>query len=450
MNEPASPGPPRILILGGGFAGIATALRLERLLRRDEASVALVSRDNYTVFTPMLPEVASGGLEPRHIVTPVRAQLRRTRFHLGDVVGIDLAARTVEVEHTLLGTRQRLAYDQLVLALGSVTSTFGLPGVAERSLPLRTLEDADRLRNHVIAMLELADSSEDAAERERLLRFVFVGGGFTGVEAAGEMVDFLRSVGRFYPTVRRGEIEVVLVEAGSRLLPDLQAGMGTYAARALVRRRVQLILGDAVRELDDDGLRLGSGRIVRSATVVWSAGVRPAPLVANLALPTARRALVANADMSVAGQPGVWAIGDCAAIPAADGTPVPGTAQHAIREGPLLAANIAATLRGRPTRPFRFSAIGMMASLGGRRAVAGLWGRFVLTGFPAWFLWRSYYLLRLPGFDRRVRVALDWSLDLVFPRDIAELRVYSRLAQLRAARASGFRDGVPPEGASLP
>jgi NADH dehydrogenase len=425
---------PHIVILGGGFAGMATALRLERRLRRDEASISLVSRENFTVFTPMLPEVSSGGLEARHIVTPIRAQLRRTKFLLGDVDGVDLAARTVVVEHSILGKRTTLEYDHLVFSLGSVTSTFGLPGVAERSLPLKTLEDADRLRNHVIAMLEVADVTKDPTERERLLTFVFVGGGFTGVEAAGEMVDFFKSVFPYYRSIARSELKVLLVEGGRKLLPDLQAGMGEYSAKALTRRHVDVLLGDIVKGIDEHGLRLASGRLLRAATIVWSAGVRPSPLIAQLGLATHRGAIVVNADMSVKDRPGLWAIGDCASIPDRDGKPYPGTAQHAIREGPTLADNIVATLRGTPTKPFRYTTIGMMASLGGERGVAGLWGRFLLTGFVAWFVWRTYYLLRLPGIDRRFRVALDWTLGLVFRRDIAELRVYSHRTEKGVAQ----------------
>jgi NADH dehydrogenase len=417
---------PDILILGGGFGGIATALRLERVLRRGEANVSLVSRENFTVFTPMLPEVASGGIETRHVVTPVRAQLRRTRFYLGDVKEVDLAARTVVVEHSLLGTRTTLQYDQLVFALGSVTSTFDLPGVAERSLPLKTLEDAGRLRNHVIATLEMADALKDPAARARLLTFVFVGGGFTGVEAAGEMVDLFRSTRRFYPTIAAGDIKVILVEGGPKLLPDLQAGMGEYSARALTRRNVEVVLGDMVKGIYEDGLHLASGRVLHSDTIVWSAGVRPAPLIAQLGLETRRGAIVVAPDMSVPGHPGLWAIGDCAAIPESSATNYPATAQHAIREGPTLADNICASLRGKPTKPFRYTTLGMMASLGGHRGVAGIRGRFLLTGFLAWFVWRTYYLARLPGIDRRVRVAIDWTLGLIFPRDIAELRVYTR------------------------
>jgi NADH dehydrogenase len=263
----------RIVVLGGGFAGIAAARRLERLLRPDEASLTLVSFENFSLFTPMLPEVASSGLEARHVCTPVRTVLHRTEFFLGNVLGVDLAARTVEVEHALIGTRRTIGYDQLAFALGSVNSTFDLPGVAERTLPLKTLEDAERLRNHIIAMLEVAAVTRDPIERASLLRFVFVGGGFTGVEAAGEMVDFFRSAARYYPTIARGEIVISLIEGGATLLPELQRGMGTYSARLLERRGVEVILGEMVKSVDDEGLHLSGGRTLAAHTIVWSAGV---------------------------------------------------------------------------------------------------------------------------------------------------------------------------------
>ena len=435
----------RILILGGGFAGLATARKLERLLQPGEAEMTLVSRENFTLFTPMLPEIGSGNLETRHVVTPVRAQLHRTSFVLGDVKAIDLEAKLVTVEHTIMGTMQTLPYDQLVIGLGSVTSTFGLPGIAERSIPYKTLEDADRVRNHVIAMLEIADVTTDPILRKRYLTFVFVGGGFTGVEAAGEMADFFHSTSRYYPNIDIADIEVILVEGGKKLLPDLQAGMGEYSERALRKRGVRVMTESMVAGADDVGLQIKDGPTIPTSTIVWSAGVKPSPVVSNLAIATGRGGSVMVAhDLSVPNYPGVWAIGDCAAVPDPDepGKSYPATAQHAIREGPILAGNIVATIRGTETKIFRYRAMGMMASLGARRGVAGLGGKFLITGFIAWLLWRSYYLVRLPGLDRQLRVAFDWTLGLFFPRDIAELRVYSHMAQNRAEREAGL---VPTE-----
>jgi NADH dehydrogenase len=438
----------RILILGGGFAGLATTRKLERLLRPGEADVTIVSRENFSLFTPMLPEVGSGNLETRHVVTPVRAQLRTSRFILGDVRKIDLDARLVEIDHILAGSRQTLEYDHLVFALGSVTSTFNLPGVAEHAIPYKTLEDADRLRNHVIAMLELADITSDLHERKRLLTFAFVGGGFTGVETAGEMADFFRSTLRFYPSIEPSEVRVYLIEGGKKLLPELQAGMGEYSAKALARRGIFVMTETLVAKADERGLELKGGERLETATIVWSAGVKPSPIVAALAIANARGgAIGVNHDFSVPGRPGVWALGDCASIPSPDGTPYASTAQHAIREGPALAKNIVAILRGLPAKPFLFTSLGMMASLGARRGVAGLRGKYLLKGFPAWLLWRSYYLARLPGLDRQLRVAADWTLGLLFPRDIAELRVYSSAARLRAQREAGI--APPPPGSEV-
>jgi NADH dehydrogenase len=433
----------RILILGAGFAGVATARALERRLRPAEAQITIVGRDNFSLFTPMLPEVSAGGLETRHVVTPVRAELRRSQFVLGDVSAIDLDARSVVVQHGITGAMQTLPYDELVLALGSVTSTFGIPGVAEHALPLKTLEDAERLRNRAIASLELADVTSDPAERARLLTFVIVGGGYTGVEGAGEWVDLFRSITPFYTSIAPGDVRIVLIEAGPVLLAGLPPGMGRYTAKNLTARGVELHVGDAVTSLDDYGIHLASGTVIPTATVLWSAGVRPTPVVRDLPLEHARNGgIIVNRDFSVPGRPGVWALGDCAWIPTKTaGEWYPMTAQHAIREGPALAKNIVAVIRGRPTAPFDFTALGTMASLGARRGVSSLANGIVITGFPAWFLWRSYYLLRLPGLDRKVRVALDWALGLIFPRDIAEMRVYTQRSQQNAARDAGLDSG---------
>ncbi|HEV3088895.1 MAG TPA: NAD(P)/FAD-dependent oxidoreductase [Candidatus Elarobacter sp.] len=445
----------RIVVLGGGFAGVAVARRLEKKLRKDEAEIAIVSRDNFTLFTPMLPEVSSGGLEPRHVATPVRAQLRRTTFVLGEIASIDLAAKAVEAQHPLTMDMTRLEYDHLVLALGSVTSTFNIAGVAEHTLPLKTLEDAETLRNRIVASLEQAVVTPAGPARDRLLTFAVVGGGYTGCECAGELVDFFHSIVKFYRPLQLADVRMILIEAAKALLVDLPEKMGRYTAKHLDRRGVELIIGDGVARIDEHGIALQSGTIVPSNTIVWSAGVRPSPILRDLPLPHARNGgIFANRDMSARDTPGVWALGDCAWIPAKpDADPTdkdawyPATAQHAIREGPQLADNIVATLRGKPTKPFRYTSLGTMASLGGRRGVAQLPGGFVLTGFLAWFLWRGYYLLRLPGLDRQVRVAFDWTLGLVFPRDIAELRLYTERGQVQAERDAGF---LPPGQAAIP
>lgn len=434
--------PQRILILGAGFAGVATARALERRLRADEAEITIVGRDNFSLFTPMLPEVSAGGLETRHVVTPVRAELRRASFVLADVEAIDLEARTVDVQHSITGALRTIPYDQLVLALGSVTSTFNIPGVAEHALPLKTLEDAERLRNRAIASLELADVTTDPAERARLLTYVIVGGGYTGAEGAGEWIDFFRSITPFYASIKPRDVRIVLLEAGPVLLAGLPPAMGRYTMKNLVSRGVEVHLNDAVTLLDDRSIHLASGMVIPTATVLWSAGVRPTPVVRDLPLQHARNGgIIVNRDFSVPDRPGVWALGDCAWIPMkTPGEWYPMTAQHAIREGPALAKNIAAQLHGRPTLPFDFTALGTMASLGARRGVASLANGIVITGFPAWFLWRTYYLLRLPGLDRKVRVGFDWLLGLIFRRDIAELRVYTQRARESATRDAGLGD----------
>ena len=435
---------PVIVILGGGFAGISVARRLEGLLRPGEAELVLLSRENFSLFTPMLPEVTSGELEVRHIVTPIRTQLHRTQFVLSEVLEIDVTRRTILYEHVLTGETETLVYDHLVLALGSSTSTFGLPGVAERVFALKTLEDAESLRNRLVWLLELADTIRDDAYRRRLLTIAVVGGGFTGVETAGEIFELFRSVLCFYPNIGKHEVKIALVEAGPTLLAGLPPKMGIYSRRVLERRGIEVLLGDGVALADDGGLQLQSGRRIETATIIWSAGVAPSPTIAKLGLPlTKRGAVMTGADMLVSGSDGVWALGDCASIPDGEGGAYPMTAQHAIREGPLLAENLVAVLRGRPTKPFRYNSLGMMAALGGRRAVAQLPRGAVLTGFFAWFLWRTYYLSRLPGLDRKMRVAFDWTLEILFPRDIAELRVYTRKAQEEADKEAGLKRQEP-------
>lgn len=434
----------RVLILGGGFGGLMLGRALAGAAKRGEVDVHIVNRDNYSLFTPMLPEVTAAGIAARHIVVPIRAGVPRATFHLGEVHAIDLDARSVEVVHPLNGTRQDLGYDHLVIALGGVTSTFGVPGVAEHSIPLKTLEDAETMRNRIVAMLELADNESCALERRRLLTFVVIGGGFTGVEAAGETADLLRNVSHFYPTISPADVRIVVVEGGPRLLPELPETMGVYSAKHLRRRGVEVLLSDPVASVAHQQVTLRGGATIEAATIIWSAGVRPSPLVEKLPLAHGKRGtILTNADFSVPDRPGVWALGDCASTPDSAGGFFPPTAQHAIREGAALAKNICAAIAGRPTTPFRYTSLGMMASLGGRRGAAQLPGNLVLTGFLAWFLWRTYYLSRLPGLDRKIRVAFDWSMGLFFARDIAELRVYSERSQ-RDARSDAGMLAVQP------
>ncbi|MGH7662182.1 MAG: NAD(P)/FAD-dependent oxidoreductase [Vulcanimicrobiaceae bacterium] len=430
---------PRVLILGGGFAGLAVAARLEKLLRPGEAEVTLVSRDNYALFTPMLPEVSSGDLEARHIISPLRATLHATELVLGEVQAIDLGARRVEVHLLLGGKTKHVAYDHLVLATGSVTATFGIPGVAEHSIPFKRLEDAEMLRNRIVETLEVADVETDRDRRASLLTYAIVGGGYTGVEIAGQLVDFFRGIVRFYRTIEYDDIRIVLVEGGPKLLPDLLPRMGEYCVRLLKKRNVEVRVEALVSQIDADGVSLKDGSRIDAATVVWSAGVRPSPLIAALPLPHARNGgILVQGDMSVAEHPGLWALGDCAWIPNPKGGYYPATAQHAIREGPLLAENVVRVLREEPTQTFRWQSLGTMASLGEKHGVVGFPNGFVLTGFPAWWLWRTYYLSRIPGLYRKTRVALDWLLALIFPRDIAQVRVDNALAQREAREDAGL------------
>ncbi len=412
--------PKRIVILGAGFAGMSLAHRLEQ--RRD-VDVTIVDRNDYTLFTPMLPEVASGSIEPRHIAQPLRVALRRAKFIIGDVTEVDLAQRAISLNGTLDGAPRRVAFDSLVLALGATSSTHGVPGADGHSFALKTVEDATALRSHIIRMLETAVSTADGDERRRALTFVVVGGGFTGVEAAGELRGYLRSVRRFYPGIRSREIRLVLVAGVPRLLEQLPKRFGSRAQRMFGQRKIEVLLNDDVAAVDAGGLTLKSGKRYESRTIVWSAGVRPAPLIETLALEQSKHhAVVVNPDFSVPGHEGVWAIGDCAQIPKRRGGFYPQTAQDAVREGPLLARNIVAALRGRKTRAFRYRSPGMMASLGHREGLADLGPGVLLGGMPAWLLWRGYYLTHLPGASRKIRVALDWIIGFFFRGDIATIR----------------------------
>jgi NADH dehydrogenase len=411
----------RIVILGGGFAGVSAARELERRAPAD-VHVTLVNRENFQLFTPMLPEVASGSLDMRSIVQPLRVTLKRTRVVLGEACAVDVEARAVTVDRGVLGTKTELPFDHLVFALGSESSTHGVSGIAEHAYPLKTLPDAARLRARVGSAFESAAAEQDRIARDGWLRFVVAGGGFTGVEAAGELAAYVRRLHPFYPALHELKPEIVVIESGRRLLEHLAPEFGKRAAASLRARNVRIELGEEIAAADAAGVSLKSGKRLDSRTIVWTAGEKPAPLLKKTGLQTSEHgALVVGSDFAVPGVAGIWGIGDCARIPKRGGGDVAPLAQNAVREGPLLARNIVAALAGLPLEPFTYRPLGMMASLGNRDAVAQLPGNRMIAGLPAWLLWRAYYLGQLPGVARKVRVAGDWTLTGLFAQNIARL-----------------------------
>jgi NADH dehydrogenase len=427
----------RVVVLGGGFGGVAVAQELEsRLAGSTSVEVTLVSDGNYLLFTPMLAEVASGSLEPRHISAPLRAACPRTVLRRAQVERIDTGARTVWLRETATDPAVPLPYDQLVLALGGVPDYRGLPGLAEHAFALKTLEDAASLRDHLIELLERADAETNAEERRRQLTVVVTGGGFAGAELVAELFDLVHGVLHRYPHLDRSEPRFVLVHSRDRILPEISDSLAAYALAKLRHKGIEFRLSRRVAALGAEDVELDDGERLPTRTLIWTAGNRPHPLLADL--PFARNragAVVCDATTQVEGTPGVWAVGDCAAIPdpAEPGTTYPPTAQHALREGTVTAANIAAALQGQPPRPFRYRSAGTLVVLGHQQAVAEIRGlRF--SGLVAWLLWRGIYLTKLPGLERKVRVLLDWTLDLVFPRDIVVVPPARRSADLPGGR----------------
>ena len=416
-----------IVIVGGGFAGLYTALELEKRLKRERE--VTVNNENFFLFTPMLPEAGAGSIGTRHIVSPLRKLLRRTRFAEVEVAGIDFDAQVVSARHSLTGAWREFHYDHLVLTLGGVTNYFGIPGAADFALSFKTLGDAIYVRNHTINMLE-----EAAVEPERaaeLLTFAVVGGGLTGVEVVGQINDFVREAADYYPEIDRRQIRVLLVEAGPRLMAEMNEKLAAFAERVLVKRGVEVRTNTAVVSVDQDGFALSTGERIPTRTIIWGAGVMPNPLIAGFDLPKERGRIRVNEYLEVEGRPNVWALGDCAYIlNPKTGQPHPPTAQHAVREGKRAARNIAAVFGRARRQPFDYDTMGQMAIVGERTGVADLMGlRF--SGYFAWFLWRTYYLMRIPQLEKRLRVVLDWTLDLFFKRDLVQLAV-SRERQLVA------------------
>jgi len=434
----------RVLILGGGFGGLYTALELEKTLARDsDVEVTLVNRENFFLFTPMLHEVAASDLDLTDIVNPVRKLLHRVKFFEGDVQAIDLAARRVVVSHGLdQAHSHELPYDHLVIALGSITNFYNLPGLQERALTMKSLGDAIHLRNRLIAQLEEADPDCFAAIREPLLTFVVAGGGFAGVETIGSINDFIREAVEFYHHLSEDLLRVVLVEPGPVILPELGKKLGIYAQRKLTERKVEIRVNTKVTGMSDRGVELSDGTVLKTNTLVWTAGTSPNPLLATLPCKKERGRVLGNEFLEVPDWPGVWALGDCALIPdRRTGAYYPPTAQHALRQGKVLAHNIAATIRGGGKKPFVFSTIGLLATIGRRTGVASIMG-INFSGFVAWWLWRTIYLSKLPRLEKKVRVLLGWTLDLIFSKDLVQF------ITLRAPAVS--RSEEAPDGLSVP
>ena len=414
----------RIVILGGGFGGVATAQRLEQLLaHRPGVAVTLVSDSNFLLFTPMLAEVASSSLVPRHVAAPLRAACPRTTIRRATVETIDRETRSVRIRASADAPAESLPYDELVVAVGVVPAFHGLPGVAERAFTLKTLADATDVRDHVIRLLDRAESEPRPEVRRRLLTFAVAGGGFAGAELVAELHDLVNDVLIYYPRIDPAEPRFVLVHSRDRILPELSEQLGGYALERLRRRGIEFVLGVRVSVATGDGVSLSDGSSIATETFVWTAGNGPAPLVGSLVSGRDDRTLVTNEALQAEGFDHIWAVGDCARIPDPDrlGDACPPTAQHALRQGRQAAENIVAAIDGRPLRPFRFRTLGMLVVLGHNTAAAEIRGlRF--SGLLAWFLWRGIYLAKLPGFEKKVRVLIDWLLDLVFPRDIVVVR----------------------------
>lgn len=418
----------RIVIVGGGFAGVYAARALERKLRRrKDVEILLFCRENYTVFQPMLAEVISGTIGITDVVSPLRRMLHRTHVHVREVESIDIENKTISVAAGFRPHAHVIPYDQLVIAPGTVTDFRGLPGLPEHALPFKNLADALELRSRVIRALEEADVEGDDPElRRQLLTFVVAGGGFSGVEVVAELNDFVRHVAKLYRRIDPKEIRVVLVHAQDRILPEMKPKLGTFAQNILRKRGVELMLGYRLHAATGESAVLaGSGGSVTvpTKTLVSTIPASPHPLIDSLTLSKTKNGrLAVDGTLRAKGHDNVWALGDCASVPTKDGSPCPPTAQHATRQAQLVADNIAATLAERPLREFDFKGLGKMGSLGRRNAVAEIFG-ISISGFLAWFLWRTIYLAKMPGWGRRIKVATSWTLDLFLEPELVELRL---------------------------
>jgi NADH dehydrogenase len=442
----------KIVIAGGGFAGLYAAKYLDKhLARRPDVEVTLIARENFILFTPMLHEVAAGDLAPSDIVNPLRRILRHVNVVEADVQGVDLSARKVRCVHGLEGAELEFEFDHLLLALGSDTNFFDNAGIRDWSVTMKNLSDAALLRNRMVAFLEEATLENDAAARRQWLTFVIAGGGFAGAETAGAMNDFVRETAKFYPRLGDEEIRVVVIHPGDYLLPELGEELGRYAERKMRERKVEVIKGARVASYDGWDVTLNNGMAIPAATLIWTAGVKPSRVVAALPCAKEKGRIRANEYLQVPGFTGLWAAGDCAAVQDGYETGMffPPTAQHGMREAVTAAKNIERTILGQGLKPFRYRTMGMLASIGHHTGVVSMFG-FKFSGFIAWWMWRSVYLAKLPRLVKKLRVMMGWTLDLLFGRDIEQMitlrdveELTDRWTRIRGARATFTGPSLP-------
>ncbi len=412
-----------VVIAGGGFGGLQAARRLERRLPRHSARITLVTDQNFLLYTPLLPGAASGALEPRHVVVPLREELDWADLRVARILSADPVAKELRLR-TLDGRESTMGYDQLVVALGSVSRVLPIPGLAEHGVGFKTLPDAVNLRNRAIQQLEIAEALDDPERRREYLTFVYVGAGYAGLEGIAELQDYVADVLDRYPRCRLDGMRWILVEATDRVMPEIPASLAEFAMRELRGRGIEIRTGTLLEEVTAATARLSTGETIPTRTVCWTAGVKPPAVVRRLGLPlTDGGRIDVDSTLRVAGQECVWAIGDAAAVPdpAQKGRrPTPPTAQHAVRQGRVVADNVAACISGGRMRKFNYRTLGVFVDMGQHKAVATVLG-VRLRGFPAWFAARTYHLLLMPGIERRLRLMVDWTVGLLFGRASAEL-----------------------------
>ena len=435
MKEPDSI---QVVIVGGGFAGVSIGMELGRLTKHDRSiDVHLVSNENYFVFQPLLPEVVSCSVEPSHILNPIRHLCPHVHFHCAGVTGIHTERNQISIVGTDARRARTLSYDHLILCPGLSMDASKVPGMAEHSLPIKTLGDAFHLRNHVLSRLEEADVERDDTQRKRDLTFVAIGGGFSGVETVAGLNDMLKDVLPYYPRARKTGYRVILIHATGRILNELDEGLADFATKKLQERRVEIMLNTKVKEITPTGVVLSNGERVGAETVISTVGNSPHPMISKFAVPQEKGRILVDECLRIQDSKHLWAIGNAALVPdVRRGGYCPPTAQYALRQGRHCARNVLATIRNQPVRPFEFGGLGQLAIVGKHCGVAKIFG-WRIAGWIAWWLWRSVYLMKLPGIRSKVRVGLDWVLDLLFPRDITKIEVH-KTEQLKRAH---FQEG---------